>query len=405
MSSRPASAAAVADRVESVRAGPAAFDWRAILLQVAAVWVVTRLLVFVAAAVVAWRAGHGVLGSWAQWDTNWYLLISRTAYNSARSANFFPLFPTLIGIGTWAIGDGLGPVYPAPDPVRLAVALVISNSAAFFALLGVGMLARAESGDAAAARVLRLAGAYPMAFFLAAAYTEGLFIAFSAFALLFARRRAWYLASAAAFLAGLTRSTAVVLIPALVYELGRQHGWWRRAASSGSIRAVLPQAVAAVGGVPAAFATYAAYLYFRFGDPLLFLHTQERFWHHRFMPPWQTVALVVQHLARPAAGMIIVDVLAVLGFGAVLALGAKRLPLLLVIYSVGVTYVCLAAPVPTQSDVIASSARYLLAAFPVFFILAQWIGRRWWLEAGVIAVSALLQLALLRIFVTGGPVL
>src|SRR5262249_7749716 len=133
---------------------------------------------------------------------------------------------------------------------------------------------------------VRMAAAYPLAFFLAAPYTEGPFLAFAAFALLFARRARWPLAAGCIFLATLTRPTGVILVAPLLYEYGRQLGWWRRITQRiGEWRRMLTlprlgEIAALVAAAPAALGAYMFFLQVRFGDPLLFLHAEEKYWKH-----------------------------------------------------------------------------------------------------------------------------
>ena len=66
-----------------------------------------------------------LLDSWRQWDTGWYLDISRRGYFDPATAVFFPLYPAAIA----GIAAVLG------EPSRLAAAVVLANGGALAAEL------------------------------------------------------------------------------------------------------------------------------------------------------------------------------------------------------------------------------------------------------------------------------
>lgn len=158
---------------------------------------------------------NDIVQTWKQWDAVWYMDIAAHGYSGWQSTAFFPLYPLLIRFISLFIG-----------PHWLLAALIVNNLATWMGFIALSLLAMQEFGDVNMAwRVMLVAAAYPLAFFLTAPYTEGLFLAFAAFGLYFARRGAWRRAGAMAFLATLTHVTGVILIPPLVWEFARQHGW------------------------------------------------------------------------------------------------------------------------------------------------------------------------------------
>jgi len=175
-----------------------------------------------------------IFRTWQQWDAVWYMKIAAHGYSGWQSTAFFPLYPLLIRLASFIVG-----------PHWLLAALIVSNLATWTGFIALSMLAAQEFGDINLAwRAMLVAAAYPLAFFLTAPYTEGLFLTFAGFALYFARRGAWRRAGVMTFLATLTHVTGVILIPALAWEFARQHGWL--ALYEGRVRQ-------AWGGVSAAF--------------------------------------------------------------------------------------------------------------------------------------------------------
>src|SRR5262249_36511502 len=157
----------------------------------------------------------------------------------------------------------------------LAAALLVSNLGTLAAFIGLGLWAAQEDhSHRAGVRVVRAIAAYPLALFLFAGYSEGIFIALVAFAFFFARRADWKWAALAAFPAGVTRATAVALVLPLLWEYGRQHGWWRRdrwRVRGWRVRGWRVPAwrelwlgALAVGSVLLAFACYELYVWHRF---------------------------------------------------------------------------------------------------------------------------------------------
>ncbi len=328
---------------------------------------------------------------WLEWDTGWYLTISQAGYATADSANFFPLFPALVGLATRALGHGQR---PADDSFRLGVALLLCSLFALAAMAAVGRLVE-DARPGLQQRALLALAAFPTAFFLTAAYTEAPFIALATLSLVLARRRRWAPAAACAVLAGLTRSTALILVLPLFWEAVREGRDRRRLATA-----------AALGAAPLlGIALYSAYLGYRFGDPLLFVHTQAGQWHHQLQAPWQTARLVAEHLVHRRAGMLPFDLSIWTAALIATVAGARRLPISYTLLAAGVLVTAVAAPVTVQNDVMASAGRYVLAATPIFAVVAGWMRASRTFELAYVVCGLLLQAGLLLTFLLGGPVL
>ncbi|HEU5440516.1 MAG TPA: hypothetical protein VFU88_14595 [Ktedonobacterales bacterium] len=369
-----------------------------------------------------------ILYTWKQWDAYWYTEIAHQGYWTWQSTAFFPLYPLMIRLTSFVVGQHW-----------LLIAMGIASLAALGAFAGVGLLAANEQGGTrAATRAVRVFAAYPLAFFLTAPYTEGLFVALAAFTLLFARRWMWRWAALTAILAALTRPTAVVLFLPLVWELGRQRGWWRtlsgvfgslrqqewaglaelrmrvrawrarRWASALDWRAVA-DAVLLVVAIPAGFGIFMGYLWLRFGHPLLFLHAQRLYWQRFNVPPWDSIPMAINQLAGLPAlsyyqARALVDYGPLVLFTLVTLLMIRRQPFSFTLYTAGLLYLAVASPmVATRDpDMFQSAGRFLLAAVPVFLLLGRWIRRRPALDLLLIGGGFLLQAALAAYYLSGG---
>jgi hypothetical protein len=435
--------------VPQARHEPHPLAWRPIVVEAFWMWLASRvaMVAFTFAAALILRPNaiaHGlryiplrtILYEWKQWDGYWYTEIARQGYWEWKATAFFPLYPTLIRAASFVAGKHW-----------LEMAMIISNLAALGAFAGIGLLAAQEQGSRrASARAIRVFAAYPLAFFLAAPYTEGIFVAFAAFALLFARRGMWRWAALTALLAGLTRPTSVTLVLPLVWEFGRQHGWWDAVANvwhrtrkqGASALAETRSALAAragetwsavrerrwgdildwreglsfallIGAVPFAFGLFMAYLWYRFHHPLLFLHVQQYFWNRYNVPLWRTIPLAIhQYFSLTFLSFYqmrdLVDYGPIVLFTLITLIMMRRQPFSFTLYVAGLLYLAVATPVlvSRDPDLFQSAGRFLLTAIPVFLILGQWTRGRPALDLLLVGGGFLLQAVLAAYFLSGG---
>ena len=229
-----------------------------------------------------------------RWDGDWFLAIAGHGYALsavARSppprANFFPLYPLLVG----ALGRIGVPLVIAAATVSIAFLVV-----ALVALVSLVELELREGHpwahpDAARLTVLSLAIS-PVAFLFSAAYAESLYLALSVGVFLCARRGRWALGGLLAGLASATRGPGVLLVvPALILYLygpredrapDREDGGWRP-------RYLVRRDLAWLALAPAGLAAFAAYLGLSGVGAFAFVQTQRVYWRHVLRPPWTTV--------------------------------------------------------------------------------------------------------------------
>ncbi len=424
--------------------------WSRLALHAAGIWLATRLaylaLTFFAVAFSSPDKTIPVLGHllqpWERLDTTWYVNISRYGYWAPSAATFardggqmptafFPLYPALIKVTSQLLGD----------TQRTFSALLVANLGTLLAFVGMAFFAANEDGIASGTRALRLAAAYPLAFFLAAGYTDGLSFGLAVFALFFARRGWWYPAALCTFVAALTRITALALILPLAWEYARQQGWWsaltslvrraaawvRRSTSSRGVErrpsapASAPSATDApplaaqilyalrialvgalvVGAAPLGLGLYMRYLGLTFHDPLSFVHAAAAGWYHVALPPWKSIPLGL-HLffTQPpwsyTQAQIVLDLGAFFVFAALTILAARQLPFAFTLYMAGQLYLAIASPTifTGNANIFSSAGRYLIPSAPIFLVLSRWTARRPALESFLVDGGFLMQAAL-----------
>lgn len=270
-----------ADRFRRLSARLSPSDRRVLWL-----YLLTRISLGITAHFARWlfparpgdREAAPVLAPFQQWDANHYLHIARDGY-----------FPS--GAGPWVSGwdnrEAFFPGYPlllravhTVVPDWTAAGLLISFVAGAVAVLALARIARAYLPEGGADhRTVVLFLLSPCAVFLAAGYTEALFLAFALPAWLAALRHRWALAAVLVALATTVRVSGLFLAAAvaLLFVLSaRTRRDWR--AAGWTLLPALP---------PAA---YSWYLHAHTGDWMAWKHAQERGWYRIFHAPWEAWA-------------------------------------------------------------------------------------------------------------------
>ena len=340
----------------------------------------------------------GALSIWANFDGEHYVSVAESGYDEESPA-FFPLYPLLVRSIAALFG---GPVSPG----ALSFCGVLVSLVAYgFALYFVYRIAEEEWGARAAQGAVLSLAFFPTSFFFNAVYTESLFLALSAGAVWAARaRKDLLLASVLAGLAAATRNAGVLLLIPLLAEWSdhREHGW---------------REAAYLALVPTGLAAYMAYLWWRFGDPLMFYGEQAEWGREPAGAGALTGAFRLAYedalvLFNPASyepfgferlvyvvgsANALYSLLFLLFALTVVGAGWRLLPGWLGAYALAI----LAVPVlfaPTTNPLM-SSPRFMLAAFPLFMVLGATVleDRKvlaWW-----ILISAASSLVFTALFV------
>lgn len=240
-------------------------------LQVLAWWALTRLGILLVAMTGPWLFhGTGKIpsfwDSWKQWDFWHFDRIATFGYFapgwSTPIEAFFPGFPMVLRLGA---------LVGIPTVVG---GLVVSFVAGGVAAVALARLADREWGPGAGRYAAAMWMLAPPAIFLAAPYTEALFLALAIPAWLSARRGTWWLAAVLAAGACTVRVSGIFLVVALAVEFLTSE---RRKRWLDGVWLALP-AVPVLG--------YMAYLHANTGDWLRWYHAQSQEWYRGFTPPW-----------------------------------------------------------------------------------------------------------------------
>ena len=149
-----------------------------------------------------------------RWDSAWYATIVNEGYKYngndlvQQPVVFYPLYPLIAKALTILLGiDGL-----------LAL-LVVANVAAILSVLLLFKYVRQDHGDEVALLTIAFLSFFPTSLFLSAGYTESLALLLILCCFILLKREQFILAAAFAGLASATRSTGLVLLPVIIWEL------------------------------------------------------------------------------------------------------------------------------------------------------------------------------------------
>lgn len=338
----------------------------------------------------------GLLNYWAHWDGGWYSEIATKGYGARDPAStaFFPLYPMLVRLGA-ALGGG-----PALWGVLISL---VSTLFALYFLYGIAE----KLYDRRVARAATMTFAFfPTAFFLNAVYTEALFLAFSTGAIWAACvRRDLLLAGILGALAAATRNLGILLLIPLFLE-------WRSSRREFGVSGLV-----SLGLVPLGLGTYVVFLAGKFGDPLIFARQQGEYWGREMTNPfltlqraWTSAGDGLRYVLDPATLFLNASAtpsleasntlnLAFLTlFVALMAVGLYMLPPGLSIYTFIITLLPVLTPAP--SFPLMSLPRFVLGAFPVFFVLGYLLSGRENTYKVWLLVSVLFGVALTVMFTT-----
>ena len=338
----------------------------------------------------------GFLNYWAHWDGAWYSEISRGGYgaHAPESTSFFPLYPVLMRLG--------GALPGGPAVWGVGISLLCTALALYFVYR---IAENLYGGPAARASTLVLAF-FPTAFFLNAVYTEALFLALSSGAVWAARVRGnLVLAGIFGALATATRNLGVLLLVPLFFE-------WQRHRLELGVRRLSVLAL-----VPAGLIAYAAFLWSRFGDPLVFARQQSAYWDREPTNPltmleraWHDAGEGMKYVFDPStlflgapAGPSLeasntLNLAFLIFFLLLMLVGLAVLPPGLSVYTLLLVLLPVLTPAPEFP--LMSLPRFVLGAFPVFLVLGYLLSRSRMALILYLVLSSGLGVALTALFTT-----
>ena len=348
-----------------------------------------------------------VLEPWAHWDGVWFIRVAADGYGAhAQSQAFFPLYPALVRGVAVATGHNY-----------VVAGLVVSLACYAGAMVMLFKLAQALLGPRVALWSVVFISVFPTALFFQAVYSESLFLLVTLLSFWWARRSRWALAGLAGLLAVLARSSGVVLLLPLAVI------WWEQRRGSAVKLPGGPDASPAAPGrrppaasfvwlllVPVGLALYMAYLWWAFGDPLLFGSVQA-YWGRQLTLPtsaiWRGAVAAVSgvrwlaaHGVGPIVGMrlpsggpdsnVIANLLEFFSFAAAAAMLVacwRKLPAAYTLYALAALLFPLLYS--TTGRPLYTLPRFIIVIFPLFIGAAAVLAphRVWrWVVVGLLGV-------------------
>jgi len=253
------------------------------------------LAMAVAIRLVLWGLGLAVTGYlaqpfgpalfvWSRWDAPHYLDIVRYGYSAhgpdALWIAFFPLYPFLVRLVAVVFGN------------LILSGLIVSLLTAVGSAYVLTKLVALDATPDEARRAAILLFAFPTAYFLAAPYSEGIFL-FSVLAALYAARtKHWVAAGLFAAMATASRLVGIAVLPALAVE-----ALWPLTPVREQIKRLAAVSVGLAG-----FVTYLAINARAYGDPLHFLVAERgRPWYQHAVWPWKPIVQAIGEIIYPRA--------------------------------------------------------------------------------------------------------
>lgn len=157
---------------------------------------------------------HELVYPWSNFDGVHYLAIASKWYTD--EGRFLPLFPIAVGI----VAAPLSLIWPIVPygPGTFWAGIFVSTVATILALFFTAKLLHLDYKTKTVELSLFLLFFFPLAFFLACIYSEGLFLLLSVLALYFARQKKWFFASITAMFLSVTRLSGILIIFPLLWE-------------------------------------------------------------------------------------------------------------------------------------------------------------------------------------------
>lgn len=322
-------------------------------------WRIYLLIIETVRYAIPLRKGYLGFIPQSNFDGVFYSTISQYWYSSLDQA-FFPLYP----ISIW-ISSNILVIKPS------AAGMIVSVFSLFLMLLFLYKLMEIDGLKKYAFWIVLFYLSFPTSFFLSAIYTESLFI--------FLVMLSFYLARinqrvASAFVAGLASATRVVgilILPSIAWEFYLQFKKGGKRMSLKNFTIYFSPLLL----IPLGVVSYMAYLWYKYSDPLLFIHIQPAFGAGR---SGGEIILLPQLIFRYAKIFISVSQNNMTFWISFLEFSTFVLSLLLLYFAylrrVRKSYILFALLVvifPTLSGTLSSFPRYMLAAFPIFIFLGS----------------------------------
>jgi Gpi18-like mannosyltransferase len=298
------------------------------------------------------KLGPSWLWFWGNFDGVHYINIAKIGYEYGLTQAFFPFYPLLIRLVNYLTHNSLWS------------GLIISFSALIGFLYFFVKLGLKDYSDKALRWAIVFLLLFPTSFFLFGLYNESLFLLLAAAALYSSRSKNWWLAAVLAGLASATRIIGIFLLPAIVWE------YWQEKKSRSIIKAGLISLISASGLI-----AYLYYLQTKFNDFLIFIHSQPGFGAGRQVDKLVLLYQVIFRYLKMLLGVSVYnDIYPVLVLELTVSIAFLGLIIYAFIKKLRPSYLFYIIPaylLPTLTGTFSSMPRYVLACFPLFYLLGE----------------------------------
>ncbi|MEV6900385.1 hypothetical protein [Amycolatopsis sp. NPDC051372] len=355
-----------ADLLSGPRSRVRALPWaQSGYVRAAGLFLAVRLFSVGVLAIMAAHSNRPLLDRLRSWDGWWYLHIAEANYTGVPhpvdiSGHPFPEAPY-----------GFFPLYPAftelvgqlPGISLTAAGLIVSTVAGIAAACGLYRIGRLVSGSRVGLLLAVLWAGAPMAITESMVMTESLFTALAVWALVGVLERNWFLTAGATVFAGLTRSTASVLIAVVVVAAVIDAWRGRRRWLALTCAVVAPLGLLGYWGMVAV----------RTGSLTGWADVERRGWNVRPDPgidTWRWVSRSLFSAGSAWETLVVLVTLAAVGLTVIVVAG-RRVPWQLAAYAVGVVVL-----VVCTAGLPALKTRFLLPDFALLLPIAAGLAHR-----------------------------
>jgi hypothetical protein len=352
------------------------------------IWLVTRLAVLTLSWPAAFifrgstKSPQGWLQLWQNWDAVRLALIGQYGYFSpaerlySNQIAFFPGFPIVLHVVHYVVRQWT------------VAGLVVSFVAGGVAVVALSRIAERDYLSDSGKHAVLFLVVSPAAIFLAAGYTEALFLALATTSWLSARSGRWTTAVLLAGLASVVRVNGLFLCAALVVEILRRAQGKRLRAMATFVPALVP------------LACYELYLKVRTGSWLAWQHAETLGWQRKFTNPIDTfktawTAGFGHEFSAPYNFVFQLEIFAVV-VGVIVTLALLRYRRWPEAIYVGLTIAALATSIWYESV-----PRSLLLLWPLWCGLGALAVRRPWVGRVYLAISIPISAAIALLFMSG----
>ncbi|MFC1627000.1 mannosyltransferase family protein [Patescibacteria group bacterium] len=297
------------------------------------------------------KLGPKWLWLWGNFDGAHYIKLAQFGYKEAFTQAFFPIYPFLIKMVNSLTQNGL------------ISGLFISHLSFIGFIYFFVKLGRLDYSKKTVQWASLLFLLFPTSFFLFSVYTESLFLFLSVLCFYLARQKKFLLASIIAGIASATRLVGIFLLLAILWEYYQT--------KKPKVSKAIGYSLLSVSGL----LLYLNFLRARFGDILIFISSQPSFGAGRQV---NKLVMIYQVIFRYIKMLLTVspqnDIYLILIFELMISLIFLGLIIWALVKKLRPSYLLFLIPtyfLPTFTGTFLSMPRFLLTAFPLFYLLGN----------------------------------